>query len=460
MLPLTVTRCVPEPTRLQVLGKALRALRLALVWGLLVLLAQRIKAESFTFTTVVGVAGSFGTADGTNATVRLQHPKGIVLDSATNLYMADGDAIRKLAQVGTNWVVTTVAGIANLHGTSDGTNSDALFNDPGSVAVDAAGVLFVADNKNNAIRKVTPAGTNWVVTTIAGVADPFTSGTNDGVGSAARFNSPQGIAVDGGGNLYVADTENETIRKLSPVGTNWVVSTIAGSARTSGSNDGTNTNARFNLPAGVAVDSATNLFVADLLNHTIRKVAPSGANWVVSTVAGLAGISGSADGTNSAARFNLPQGVAVSAAGNLYVTDSLNDTIRKVRPAGTNWVVSTLAGLAGATGSTDGTGSAARFNNPNGVAVDGLGRLFVADSDNFTIRLGQLAILLQITRAANQVQVSWPAAATDFVLETTNRLPAIGPWTRLTNAGTIVGDNLVLTTNENAPAAFFRLHKP
>ena len=181
---------------------------------------------------------------------------------------------------------------------------------------------------------------------------------------------------------------------------------------------------------------------------------------MVSTVAGLAGISGSADGTNSAARFNLPQGVAVSAAGNLYVTDSLNDTIRKVRPAGTNWVVSTLAGLAGATGSTDGTGSAARFNNPNGVAVDGLGRLFVADSDNFTIRLGQLAILLQITRAANQVQVSWPAAATDFVLETTNRLPANGPWTRLTNAGTIVGDSLVLTTNENAPAAFFRLHKP
>ncbi len=137
-------------------------------------------------------------------------------------------------------------------------------------------------------------------------------------------------------------------------------------------------------PTGVAVDSAGNLYVADCNNCTIRKVTPVGTNWVVTTLAGRAGKSGSADGTNSAARFYSPTGVAVDSAGNVYVADFYNNTIRKVTPVGTNWVVTTLAGQAGASGSADGTGSAARFYHPFGVAVDSAGNVYVADSAELT----------------------------------------------------------------------------
>ena len=163
------------------------------------------------------------------------------------------------------------------------------------------------------------------------------------------------MAVDSAGNVYVADTYNHTIRKITPAG---VVSTLAGLAGSCGSADGTGANARFYYPYGVAVDSAGNVYVADTDNHTIRKITPGG---VVSTLAGLAGSSGSADGTGANARFHYPSGVAVDSAGNVYVADTDNHTIRKITPAG---VVSTLAGLAGSYGSADGTGANARFYQP------------------------------------------------------------------------------------------------
>ena len=153
-----------------------------------------------------------------------------------------------------------------------------------------------------------------------------------------------------------------------------MVTTLAGLAGSSGSANGTGSAARFYYPFGVAVDSAGNVYVADTGNNTIRKVTPAG---VVTTLAGLAGSSGSADGTGSAARFNYPSGVAVDSAGNVYVADTGNNTIRKVTPAG---VVTTLAGLAGSPGSADGTGSAARFYYPHGVAVDSAGNVYVADT--------------------------------------------------------------------------------
>jgi len=158
----------------------------------------------------------------------------------------------------------------------------------------------VAEKHNNTIRKVTPAG---VVTTLAGNAnsDP---GSTDGTGSAARFDVPQGVAVDSAGNVFVADTYNNTIRKVTPAG---VVTTLAGSANDAGSADGTGSAARFYYPSGVAVDSAGNVYVADAGNDTIRKVTSEG---VVTTLAGLAGSFGSADGTGSAARFNAPSGIA------------------------------------------------------------------------------------------------------------------------------------------------------
>ena len=222
--------------------------------------------------------------------------------------------------------------------------------------------------------------TPYTFTTIAGLAHK--SGSADGTGSTARFYWPDGMAVNSAGNLFVADTGNYTIRQVTSAG---VVTTLAGSAGISGTNDGTGSAARFggysnDSPCGGAMDSTGNLYVADTSNCTIRKVTPAG---VVTTVAGLARWGGSDDGVGSAALFLLPRGVAVDSAGNVFVADTGNNTIRQVSSAG---VVTTLAGSAGQAGSADGTGSAARFNAPIGVAVDSVGNVFVADSKNYTIR--------------------------------------------------------------------------
>ena len=262
-------------------------------------------------------------------------------------------------------MVTTLAGLAGAAGSADGTGSAARFRDPRGVAVDSAGNVYVADYSNHTIRKITPAG---VVSTLAGLAG--NPGSDDGTGNAARFSQPAGVAVDSAGNVYVADTFNHTIRKITSAG---MVSTLAGLAGSLGSEDGPVSGARFNHPYGVAVDSASgNVYVADSANHTIRKITPAG---VVSTLAGLAGNPGSADGIGSAARFNSPYGVAVDSAGNVYVADSHNNTIRKITPAG---AVSTLAGLAGMVGSADGTGSAARFNFPDRRDGGQRGQIFMS----------------------------------------------------------------------------------
>ena len=225
--------------------------------------------------------------------------------------------------------------------------------------------------------------TPYTFTTLAGLAG--SAGTNDGTGNAARFNGPSFVAVDTNGNVYVADTVNDTIRKVTPGG---AVTTLAGLAGSPGSVNGTNSAARFNYPGGVAVDSNGNIYVADTGNHTIREVTPVGTNWVVTTLAGLAGSPGGADGTNSAARFRYPGTVTADTNGNLFVADCYNYTIRKMTPVGTNWVVTTLAGLAGSPGSVDGTGSAARFSGPNGVVMDSAGNLYVPDQMNNNIREG------------------------------------------------------------------------
>jgi hypothetical protein len=339
-----------------------------------------------TFTTLAGTAGGEGSADGTGSAALFKYPNGVAVDATGNVYIADesNHTIRKITSGG---VVTTLAGTAGSSGSTDGTGSAARFTGPTGVAVDVEGNVYVADRANHSIRKITSGG---VVTTLAGSSAGDT-GSSDGTGSDARFLSPRSVAVDVEGIVYVADTANHTIRKITAAG----VTTFAGSAGSLGSTDGTGSAARFNQPRGVAVDAARNVYVADWVNHTIRKITFDGE---VTTLAGTAGSSGSTDGTGSAARFNRPLGVAVDAAGNVYVTDGSNHTIRKITSGG---VVTTLGGTAGSTGSTDGIGSAAQFDSPAGVAVDAAGNLYVADQSNHTIRKSSLQPFVTTPTSAN-----------------------------------------------------------
>ncbi|HVU26031.1 MAG TPA: hypothetical protein VHE13_18005 [Opitutus sp.] len=322
-------------------------------------------------TTLAGLAGAAGSTDGTGSAARFVYPTGVAVDVAGNVYVTDERTIRRVTSAG---VVTTLAGNANLGGSTDGAGAAALFEEPQGIAVDATGNLYVADTDNSTIRKITSGA---VVATIAGEANQ--TGSADGTGRAARFDTPYGVAVDGSGNVYVADSANSTIRKITPLG---AVTTLAGTAGDFGGADGTGGAAQFIYPSGLAADSAGNVYVADTNNNVIRKITPAG---VVTTMAGVAGFDtyGSADGKGSAARFHNPQSVAVDGAGNVYVADSGNDTIRKITPAGE---VTTLAGQAGTLGGADGTGGTARFNYPRGVAADGAGNIYVADSGNHAIR--------------------------------------------------------------------------
>ncbi len=322
--------------------------------------------------TLAGLAGMNGSADGSGSSARFAVPSDVATDASGNIYVADtsNHTVRKVTPAG---LVTTFAGQAGVSGSNDGTGS-ASFNHPAGVAVDSAGNVYVADTDNDEIRKVTPAG---AVSTLAGVAGA--SGSSDGTGTAASFDGPSGIVADAAGNLYVADTLNDTIRMVTPAG---AVTTVAGVAGAGGFIDGTGTGARFHGPQGLALDASSDLFVADTNNNAIRKIATtSGA---VTTVAGLAGMAGSTDGANNLAEFHYPSGVAVDATGNLYIADTDNHTLREIAPTG---AVSTLAGLAGFSGSADGVGTAARFNFPTGVAVDTSGNVYVADTSNDTIRL-------------------------------------------------------------------------
>ena len=354
-----------------------------------ILWASSVFAQIYNYSTIAGTPGTSGSMIGLGTIALFNNPTGVVADNSGNLYVVDfgNSTIDQIFPVSGNWFVTTIAGTAGTTGTNDDIGANALFDNPVGIAIDDSNNLYVADYGNSTIRQIISiGGVEWVVTTIAGTGG--TTGSGDGFGYQALFDNPISVAVDSTGNVYVADYGNNTIREITPVESFWVVTTIAGKAGKSGSVNGTNSAARFNGPAGVAVDSAGNVYVADYGDDTIREITPVGTNWVVSTIAGLAGKSGSADGTNSTARFHQPFGLSMDASNNLYVADSGNNTIRKITPVGTNWVVSTIGGLAGKSGSTDGTGSTAHFRRPDGVTTDSSGNVYVADTDNDTIRRG------------------------------------------------------------------------
>jgi serine/threonine protein kinase, bacterial len=279
----------------------------------------------------------------------------------------DGTSSSGSGTNGTNGNLTVLAG-NGTDGFVDGSATAAEFSGPEKIALDGSGNLYVADYSNNRIRKVSPAGD---VTTLAGSG---TGGTADGTGANAQFTQPRSVAVDAAGNVFVCDYNNEDIRKITPAG---IVTTIAGQGF-AGYQDGMGTSAAFDAPTGIVVDPSDNLFVTDLSNARIRKITSDG---LVSTFAGDGG-DGYSDGTGTAAEFNLPKGIALDASGNLYITDSGGERIRKISPAG---VVTTVAG-DGQDGSVDGPAAKAEFYDPGDIVVDNSGNLYVADVANDAIR--------------------------------------------------------------------------
>ncbi|MGN6647108.1 MAG: choice-of-anchor D domain-containing protein [Cytophaga sp.] len=315
-----------------------------------------------------GVVGSFGWADGPADQVGFNYPHGLTVDNSGNVIVADqgNNKIRKISPQG---IVSTVAGVVEVHYAAevDGTGTLARFRNPAGTAVDGLGNVYIADETR--VRKITPEGT---VTTLAG--NPYI-GTQDGTGANARFYEASGITVNAAGNVFVADLKNHNIRKITPAG---VVTTIAGSSGTSGYADGNGLNARFNNPSALVLDASGNLYVTDQMNYCIRKITPNGD---VTTFAGT-NISGYQDGNGIDARFSACTGITIDKAGNLYVVSG--NRIRKITPQAE---VSTFAG-AGSQGSANGVGTKATFYSPYGICIDASGNLYVSqiEGDNNLIR--------------------------------------------------------------------------
>ena len=318
-----------------------------------------------TVSTVAG-SGAKGFKDGAAEEAEFYGLNGLAIDEAGNMYVADrlNHAIRKVDAQG---MVTTLAGNGD-RGYNDGTGDQAQFYNPTHLVLGAGGDLFVADSYNHRIRRVSTAGS---VSTFAGSG---AAGDTDGTGTLAEFKRPYGVVADASGNLYVSDSYNSRIRKIRSQG---VVTMLAGSG-TFGYADGPGAGAQFNHPKGLAVDEEGNVYVADESNHRIRKVSPAGE---VSTVAGN-GSAGFANGQGTAAQFNAPYDVALDSRGNLFVADINNHQIRMISSSGK---VSTLAGT-GAAGHADGAGNQAQFYIPSGLAMDQEGNLYVADLGNSRIR--------------------------------------------------------------------------
>ena len=326
-------------------------------------------------TTVAGTSGQAGFADGAGSAARFSRPGGLWLEGGRLFVADDGNYAVRAIDVAAGGAVTTILGAISA-GSADGSAADARFFAPQGLAVDAAGAnVYVADTDNHTIRQVALDG--GAVTTLAGAAGQ--AAYADGNGTDARFNTPTSVALDDVTHtLYVADAGNRSIRAID---------LVSGAVSTLPTNGAPGSMfARFNSPASIVRDG-TQLYVSDSGDHVI--VAIDRATYLVTVVAGSPRIAGAADGTGAAARFNAPAGLAVDGAGALYVADVLNDAVRKIDLK--SGAVSTVAGVLGVSGSDDGATTTARFYYPTALAIDGLGDLFVGDSLNGVVRRVDLA---------------------------------------------------------------------
>lgn len=312
-------------------------------------------------TTLAG--SSVGYSDETGLAAQFNSPIGLCFDNHGDLIVGDWGN-HKIRKVTLNGIVSTIAG--STEGYLDEVSSLAMFDFPSGVCRDASNNIFVCDQLNARIRKISPEGN---VSTFAG----STNGYADGIGPSAMFSQQNAMCFDAAGNMYVADSGNDRIRKITTAGE---VTTFAGGSP--GFSDGIGIAAKFNFPKGICIDPTGNLYVSDEVNHRIRKITPSGE---VSTIAGST--AGFNNGTGIEAQFRNPQNITIDPQGNLYVVDFYNQKIRKITTSG---VVSTLAGST--QGYSDGKGEAAKFSDPRGIFYY-KGKLYVADSGNHKIRVIQ-----------------------------------------------------------------------